>query len=178
MPNHVANELIFRGVDSAKQDELLANLCDAEGNVDFDILVPAPLNIWCGNVGVRHEEAFKRTHLDWARENWGTKWNAYGHKPAERTADTLTLRFDTAWTPPYPWLAAVFNRFKISFDHNWLSEGREHGVHGVFDFSQIESFAGDPWREVQADDEMQKHLHMLRWGCESFDDEDETETAD
>ena len=171
MPNHIINEIIFHNVNKEKQSELLASLCNAEQKVDFEILVPIPLNVWMGSVGTRHEKAFRRTALDWSRDNWGTKWNAYSHKENKATESTLILTFETAWAPPYPWLAAVFNHFKIGFEHNWLDEGRERGIHGVFDWSKMNVFLGDPWTEIEADDELQKHLHFLHWGCESFEEE-------
>ena len=175
MPNHVVNELIFRNLDADTERRLIANLCDADGKVDFQILVPMPVNMWWGSVGARHEVAFKRTALDWRRENWGTKWNAYEQRPIERVGGALIIRFDTAWTPPYPWLAAIFNTFKISFDHNWLSEGGGRGHHAVFDATKTEGMWDDPWREEEADDAMHRHLHFLRWGVEEFAEEDEAE---
>lgn len=39
--------------------------------------------------------------------------------------------------------------------------------------SKMGEMFGEPWIEEDADDEMQKHLHLLRWGCETFPDEDE-----
>ena len=170
MPNHVINELIFREVDEEVQARILAATCNAQGKVDFEVLVPLPLNMWWGNVSSEHTRAFRRTALDWCTEQWGTKWNAYQHKPVERTADTLKLRFETAGGPPYPWLAAVFNSLQLSFDHNWLEEGRERGVAGRFDFSQMEGF-GRPWREEPATDELHRHLHKLHWGVEEFEEE-------
>lgn len=172
MPNHVINELIFRNVTPEQQDEILALALGAEGKVDFERLVPAPKNVWWGNVGQSHTTAFKDTHMDWATRNWGTKWNAYGHKPIERDDDSLTLIFETAWRPPYGWLAALFNTVERSFEHNWLDEGRERGVEGVFTFDASAKFGPMEWGEKPCSDEMQKHLHFLHWGVESFPDED------
>ncbi|WP_091739870.1 hypothetical protein [Phenylobacterium immobile] len=173
MPNHVVNELIFRDVAEDDQERILRAACGEGDKVDFNALVPAPLNMWWGSVSDRHEKAFGRTHLAWARDHWGTKWNAYSHRPVERTEDSLTLRFETAWRPPYPWLAAMFNALRLSFDHNWLSEGDGIGVHGRFDATQVEDLGSDPWRETSAEGDLQKHLHVLQWGVESFDDDDD-----
>jgi hypothetical protein len=171
MPIHVVNELIFNNADAATQARVLAAACGRDGKVDFEVLLPLPLNMWWGNVGSNHEKTFKRTALDWCVEHWGTKWNAYDHKPIEQTQDTLTLRFETAWSPPYPWLAAIFNGCKVSFDHNWLDEGAERGVHGIFDFTQVDRITGQPWREEPASDDLHRHLHKLHWGVEQFDEE-------
>lgn len=169
MPNHVINEIIFRGVRDEQQEAILAATCNAEGLVDFEILVPMPLNIWWGNVGTQHEKAFGATGLDWAWSNWGTKWNAYSHKPIERTDDALTLRFETAWQPPYPWLAAVFNKLSLPFEHNWLDEGAARGRTCQF---SICDRMGPDWKEAEASDEIHRHLHKLHWGVEEFSDDD------
>lgn len=172
MPNHITNEIIFRGVDATAQDAIIAKLCNSDGKVDFEILVPTPPNVWIGNVGQKHER-LGRNALDWSRENWGTKWNAYGHKPVERTDDTLTIIFDTAWSPPYPWLVAVFNTVKRDFDHNWLDEGASHGWTGTWNYAALvdDKLFAEPWSEEPCSDEMQKHLNVLKWGVESLDDE-------
>lgn len=170
MPNHVINELVFRNVTAEQQEAIIAATCDQEGKVDFSVLVPPPLNIWMGNVGTEHERAFRRTGLDWNRENWGTKWNAYSHQNTERTSDKLTLRFETAWSPPYPWLAAVMNKTQMSFDHNWLDEGATRGRSGKFDMA---GRFGIDWTEAEAADEMHRHLHLLHFGVEEFEDGDD-----
>jgi hypothetical protein len=173
MPNHVANEVIFRGVDAATQEKILAAVCNRDGKVDFEILLPVPINYWMGSVGIQHKEAFPGNALDWCTANWGTKWNAYGDNTVERTEDMLTLRFDTAWRPPMGWFVALFNTLKLTFEYNWLSEGESRGHSGKFDWSKMETMFADGWVEKECNEELQKHLHMLRWGCESFPEEEE-----
>lgn len=166
MPNHVLNELIFQA-DAATQERILAKLCNDKGDVDFEILIPTPPNVWLGNVGQKHEK-LGLNGLDWSRQNWGTKWNAYSHKPTERTETTLTLRFNTAWSPPFPWLVAAFNTLKASFEHNWLDEGDSRGHQDKWDFSKMEEAGfADPWTEARADDAMNLHLHEVMWGAET-----------
>lgn len=168
MPNHVINELVFTDLTEADRDRVVTAIY-AGDNVDFEILVPMPLNMWWGAVGSNHEAAFKRTGLDWARENWGTKWNAYRSVAPEWADGVLTIRFQSAWSPPYPWLAAVFNKLNLPFAHNWLDEGAERGWIGTFSID--EPIWGIEWKEVEATDEMQRHLHKLLWGVEQFEDE-------
>ena len=36
MPNHVANEVIFRGLTPEKKTEILSKLINAKGDVDFE----------------------------------------------------------------------------------------------------------------------------------------------
>lgn len=173
MPNHVVNELIFRDIGNDRIAEILPSLINNHDDVDFSILIPLPLNMWWGSVGSPHEKAFKRTALDWCRDHWGTKWNAYNARRPVQTGGNLILQFDTAWRPPYPWLAAIFNKFEVSFEHNWLDEWAAWGWNGVFDFSKLDDICSDAWHEEKASDELQRHLHMLRWGCESFEDDGE-----
>ena len=161
MPNHVINELIFRGCDAARQSAIAAKLCGDDGNVDFERLVPIPPNVWLGSVGQKHEKLGANA-LDWCRENWRTKWNAYSHKPIERTADSITFRFETAWSPPYGWLVAVFNVLKISFDHNWLDEGAARGWSGTWDYDAMQRGGfSEPWKEKPCDDFRIKPLPLF-----------------
>lgn len=168
MPNHVINELIFSAADA---DRILP-IAMRGNDVDFSILLPIPINAWMGSVGSNHEKAFQLTALDWCRLNWGTKWNAYRQRPIERCDDHLILRFETAWRPPYGWLAALFNTLMITFDHNWLSEGQDRGVVGRFRWSEMEKDFGKAWEEEMADDAMHRHLHKLHWGVEEFEPEE------
>lgn len=177
MPNHCINEVIFRDADAATVAKILSLTCGPDEKVDFQILIPIPANVWRGNIGIRHEKTFRRTILDWARENWGTKWNAYDHHPIESAEGVLTLRFDTAWGPPYGWLCALHNTLKLRFEHNWLSEGGAPAVCGIFDFSKMDDDWGEPWLETVADEVMQRHLHLLLWGVEVFPDEPDDEEA-
>lgn len=39
---------------------------------------------------------------DWARKNWGTKWNACRAEVDQPTGNQLCYWFDTAWSPPEP----------------------------------------------------------------------------
>lgn len=175
MPNHVINELVFRDLTSEKKAELLSNLCVAD-QVDFQLLLPVPLNVWQFSCGTRHEKAFQTTGLDWCRLNWGTKWNAYSQQPIEQTDDSLILRFETAWRPPYGWLCAILNRFKIAFEHNWLDEGAERGVAGRFQWVD-NVMRAEPWAEEPADDTLHRHLHKLHWGVEEFPPEPDEDAA-
>ena len=164
MPNHVINDIIFRDISDEKHGAIRAAALNSEGDVDFSILLPIPLNAWMGNVGANHQAAFRLTALDWCSDNWGTKWNAYDHKPTTFSDGTLTLTFATAWRPPYGWLAALFNTVEIGFQHNWLDEGAERGVVGHFTVSPADPIQHIGWREEPADDLMQRHLMVLHWG--------------
>src|SRR5215471_16799081 len=95
MPNGVMNEITFRNVNQEARNRILEKVRNADGEIDFEILMPRPLNIWCGDVSSKHEKTFPGTGLDWSSRNWGTKWNAYGldqgYKSIEEGDDFLTL---------------------------------------------------------------------------------------
>lgn len=175
MPNNVAVEVIFRNVDQVAQGRILAVACNAKGEIDFEVLLPIPLNCWRGGVSQRHEKTFPDNALNWCTKNWSTKWGAYQNPTVERDENSLTFRFTTAWRPPMGWIIALYNKLRLPLEYNWLSEGATRGHSGSF--SGLEDDF-DEWQESECDDEMQKHLHVLRWGCESFsDNEEETVTS-
>jgi hypothetical protein len=45
---------------------------------------------------------------EWSIANWGTKWNAYDHQVSQ---DDTVLRFDTAWSHPYPVMIRLSEMF-------------------------------------------------------------------
>ncbi|KKB81047.1 hypothetical protein VW35_02450 [Devosia soli] len=180
MPNHVITQIVFRNVDAAAQAEILSKVSSKKAEIDFEVLLPIPLNIWLGNVGTKHEETFRAGNaLEWCSENWGTKWNAYGlsegagprYSTIAQTDDTLTLTFQTAWSTPYGWLVALQNSIGRRFEYRWLSEGQHDAFAGYFE-PVTDDWKREPWSEYIADEQMRRHLHLLKWGVEEFPDED------
>lgn len=157
MTNHVINEIIFRGVDHATQDRIIEKTCDAQGCVNFELLLP-PMSFWEGS-GDGDVEARVPDWPHWAAHNWGTIRDAYNDRLIERSADTLILRFETAWRPPYGWIVALFNFFKLPFEYNSMVEGRGRSRCGKF------TCEPEPvWIEVDANDTMHAHLLLLFYG--------------
>ena len=179
MPNHVINEVVFTGVDKALQSSILLKMVSPESKIDFEVLLPPPLNIWQGNVGAVEEGAFPGNQLDWNRKNWGTKWNAYGmdeiddkYAPIVSTENTLVLTFQTAWNPPRGWLVALFNTINLSFEHNFLSEDDDGGHTEYYIYNKEDKYSSKLWKYEKATKEMYKHLHKLLFGCEEFEPEE------
>jgi len=169
MPNHVLNEMIFSGLSSEQRDEIVAGICNAEGLVDFSILVPPPPNCWQGNLSSDDGKQFPINWYSWNRENWGTKWNAYGQQQVEHDADKMIVSFQTAWSPPFSWFAAVLNKFKIPFDFNYLDEGADRARSGKF---LMAGKAGGPECLIEiAPEEIDLRLHKLMYGVEEFADD-------
>lgn len=114
MPNWTTNTLEV--TPAGALDHLIFN---AEGNVDFNVLIPRPEILGRvvspvrygdeGRIMLNEGEATPeeqaeieaQTHnnwYDWSCDHWGTKWNACNHD-----GDT----FDTAWDAPRAWLEAL-----------------------------------------------------------------------
>lgn len=113
MPNHVTN--IIRS-----QPPVIHALLTEEG-VDFNRIIPCPPDDESIFTASKHEHRSRDgevaitgwsgdgySPLDWAREHWGTKWNAYSDEVLEN--DTV-VRFDTAWSHPYPVMIELSKRF-------------------------------------------------------------------
>lgn len=82
--------------------------------IDFGIVLPAPkdddpiytatkTDYGNGMVGWSFDGF---SPMDWNRQTWGTKWNAYS-----QTIEEDTLRFDTAWSHPTPVIVALSQNF-------------------------------------------------------------------
>lgn len=171
MPNRVINEAIFIGNTEFRR-KVKEIAVGADGKIDFTLLLPIPLYCWQGGVSSLHMKRFPDNALNWCSKNWSTKWGAYGKQTVEEIGDTLTLSFDTAWSAPFGWYAAIFNSVERGFQINWLSEGEMRGHTGIFSMGN-KPFDSMGYDETPAiSDDLQKHLHLLRWGVEEFPDED------
>lgn len=112
MPNHVTTILIA-------QEEVLDYLRPAEPEkdwqghdivVDFGRVIPIPDDDDPMFTAAKYDLGWGfdgYSPLDWARGNWGTKWNAYD---TERETHN-SLRFDTAWNHPFPVIEALSRKF-------------------------------------------------------------------
>lgn len=165
MPNHVFTEMRFSGL--SKDDQLLvAQKCtNPIGEIDFETILPIPLNLWMHSTGRKHTDTFPGSALDWCKANWSTKWNAYG--PRTVTQDPggdVILQFKTAWSPPYGWMVAVFNSLHFSFTYTSLNQGENQAVHGYFNHAATLMLMSEPWVETSASQEETVRLMKLLWG--------------
>lgn len=168
MPNNIQNEIVFENVGWLTRRNILKKIVK-NGRVDFEILVPSPPNLWRWNEGKIHEETFKNLFMDWARQNWGTKWNAYGSEVVQARRK-LIIRFKTAWRPPYGWIIALHNCFKIPFTLLWLDEGSDDAYFEKYILPQ--DCSNDIWSKEKATEKQKRHIHKLLWGVEEFKDEE------
>lgn len=124
MPNHVTNKMTF----DATSAEMVFAQCCPDGRFNFSTLIPEPAHIYHGNLSADDRKDFPCNWLTWSSDNWGTKWNAYSCEKGVIDGKAF-IQFDTAWSPPYPVMAAFANRFQIPFEHRYFDEG--HNFWGI-----------------------------------------------
>ncbi|WP_394941159.1 hypothetical protein [Psychromicrobium sp. YIM B11713] len=78
--------------------------------IDFSMLVQQPENIETGSCSDSHEQGVICWY-SWNIANWGTKWNGYKFDIEQVDDDVAQLRFDTAWSHPFPIVKALSEKF-------------------------------------------------------------------
>ncbi|MEV7952957.1 hypothetical protein [Streptomyces sp. NPDC088141] len=78
--------------------------------VDFAMLIPQPENIETGGCSGSHNESVVCWYR-WNVDNWGTKWNGYNLSIEQGDDASAQLRFDTAWSHPFPIVKALSEKF-------------------------------------------------------------------
>lgn len=125
MPNWCQNRLTIElnGTSSEREQEILEMIegFDKEGNVrlpiSFATLLPEPDYgdpRVVEELGKREAQVYgKRGVMPawwiWRTENWGTKWDACD-VGEDHSAGMLQYAFDTAWSPPEPWILELYQR--------------------------------------------------------------------
>lgn len=134
MPNHCKNVVtVTRGEVSVELSELVG----ADGKFDFARFVPPPPHIYQGGLGQVHKEFFPVNWLSWNRENWGTKWDAYDQNKPRLIDGGVSLRFETAWSPPLPVALAVSRTLKARVHITWVDEGHVTWGEAIFDSGDL-----------------------------------------
>jgi len=67
-----------------------------ENILNFHSLVPAPPKVLAAG--------YDQTGYHWERANWGCKWGACQAQLVDEWEGMLIYSFDTAWSPPVPFL--------------------------------------------------------------------------
>lgn len=179
MPNHVTNILTITG-DSEILDKLQEHVLGKyepdeynsepfEKVFDFSKIIPVPDDIFQGDLSMEKQaETQGRNWYDWNRSNWGTKWNAYDHAPVERDDETLTFKFDTAWSPPTPVIDALAEQFpEVQIVHEFIDEG--WGFAGSITYTDGE---GTDEHSIECSEENEELMHFY---CKMYGEYPDTE---
>lgn len=117
MPNHVYQKL---RITNHENDDVIKKLkkkiINDENNLDFNLIIKQPDNIFTGNLSEEDRIEFAKKGIpnwyDWNIENWKTKWNAYGCEIIYDEDWCLSIKFQTAWSIPTPIIEKIIKTFK------------------------------------------------------------------
>lgn len=63
----------------------------------------------------------------WSNDNWGTKWDPKNSLIIEQDDNMVLISFDTAWSPPLPWLQKTSSVYKnLKFEINFEEHGCDY----------------------------------------------------
>tara|TARA_R100000908_G_C3752150_1_gene146665 strand:+ start:1539 stop:2066 length:528 start_codon:yes stop_codon:yes gene_type:complete len=128
MPNWCDNSVILTHKDKSKLLELSKK---AEQNSLFGFVLPEPdydkvkvkktypkISDTADSI-IEYADP-KEAWWDWRVQNWGTKWEA--EFESDLDTDTLTLRFDSAWSPPVQ-IYRELHKQGFGVEAGWLETG-------------------------------------------------------
>lgn len=90
MPNHTDNRVILSHADSQKIDDIY-NVMNTDDASLLQHIIPMNESLLDGG-----------DWYEWRLDNWGTKWDIYETHCTRIDANTLSMTFYTAWSPPIP----------------------------------------------------------------------------
>jgi len=90
MPNHTDNRVILSHADSQKIDDIY-NVMNTDDASLLQHIIPMNEALLDGG-----------DWYEWRLDNWGTKWDIYETHCTRIDANTLSMTFYTAWSPPIP----------------------------------------------------------------------------
>lgn len=151
MPNWVTNSIEITGTSEAIAaigGDLLI-----DGQPTFQALLPRPAD---------QEDNW----YDWNVEHWGTKWDVTSSSVDHETG-RLAVEFDTAWSPPMPWIHALADKHPdVTIIHTW---DEEQG----FGEKRQRSAGSTDWELLDEWDVPDSHAEVERRGqdcwCETTD---------
>jgi hypothetical protein len=109
MPNWVHNRIVATGPKDAL-DTLEKKLHSEEEPVTFNNILSRPPE--------QDDDWY-----NWNIAHWGTKWDAVNAYRSRADDGTLDFSFDTAWSPPFGVIDALFEQFKdLDFEYFYEEE--------------------------------------------------------
>lgn len=130
MPNWCFNNLSITVKTNKQLEKVIQGITgNSEQELDFNRVIPMPeelRNTKSPNKENEQEMIAKYGHADWyswSCSNWGTKWNASSVDLNLDTPQHIHIRFDTAWSPPYPVISKIAETFPFaSIEFTWEEE--------------------------------------------------------
>jgi hypothetical protein len=142
MPNYITNKLTIKGekeeinkvLNFIKIEKESNESINGIGTIDFNKITPMPKWVYGSSpkvegIGREDEEKYgtQNTSLEWARNNWGTKWNAFS-QPDKRNTDN-TVYFETAWNGVHKLIQKIAWIFpNVEIEYSWCDEDFGYGL--------------------------------------------------
>jgi hypothetical protein len=152
MPNWCDNELYVEGDPKSLKAFLDENESDT-CVLSFNQSVPVPKEVLEQEKKNLEHKIFSPV-VDWRMRNWGTKWDIGGEPRIDAFDDNAVLRFDTANSPPIPWLKTIAKKYpKLYFDLSWEELGNdETGRFSVQGAEVFEDLRTSGWDDPETDE--------------------------
>ena len=127
MPNHVINKIFIQARPETAQ-KIINAVCNENGEMDFEKIIPMPENIYRGDLGQKERKKYGENNwYDWSVENWDTKWNAY-----DSYSTNKHIVFCTAWSAPTKVIEQLSKMYpKVRFVHSWADEDLGHNLGSI-----------------------------------------------
>ena len=117
MPNYTYNTLTLKGRPQTLQ-RVYNLLRNGEDCISFEKLIPCPEKLksddWQSDKEIARQNLEQYGYegwYDWRVAKWGTKWEACQPRFENGVKGCLVYCFDTAWSPPEPFVAELSRRF-------------------------------------------------------------------
>jgi hypothetical protein len=131
MPNWCSNYLQIETKTPKQFTKLIQGITnDSEQPLDFDRVIPTPkelLETSAPNRTNAKEMKDKYGYEDWYEfrvSKWGTKWNASDVDLQLTSPTSLSISFNTAWSPPIPVIEAIAEKYPFaSISLEYYEEG-------------------------------------------------------
>lgn len=145
MPNHVDHDMIVSGDE--KDMMAFADVArEGKEALSAHKFIPYPAQFKSADdareeakkSGVPYKnlpkDGFNSGGYDWCCEHWGTKWGIYSAKLSDDREqgedEPLIYTFQSAWSPPWPVIAAMSKRFtRLFFDVHAYERGMQFQIH-------------------------------------------------
>lgn len=115
MPNWCYNKLTVEFMLARKLDEFIKDMAGSGPYYGGVRDIPTRSLTLHGAVPMPDSVAAGDKAYNWATTNWGTKWDI-SEAGCERVGPYRAVyRFDTAWSPPDPWIYKLAERYPDSF---------------------------------------------------------------
>jgi hypothetical protein len=151
MPNWCYNSATLYNEDKTKIDALEQELMKEDAQV-FNHLNPRP---------AEHEEDW----YGWNCDNWGTKWDTTPHDWDRSDDNTISINFDSAWSPPIA-------LYEFLYSEDWSVRAMYHepgmGFAGKFEDGDDEYYEFD-WTDRQSIEELPDYILDFTNALEDLD---------